>query len=174
MIDGGAYDGDTAEQFATYCQTIYSFEPSTAVYESLVQNIKKNCLEYKVKPSKVGLWSENGEADFSTIIDQGLHLIIDDGNETIPVTSIDSFVESSGITKVDFIKLDIEGAEYNAILGGRKTILNHSPILSICLYHQSKHLWEIPEYIHTLNPSYKLFIGHHSNQPYETIMYATV
>ena len=56
-----------------------------------------------------------------------------------------------------FIKMDIEGAEIDAIMGARKVIGKGSPILAICMYHKQEHLWKIPLLLRALSDQYKFY-----------------
>ena len=59
-----------------------------------------------------------------------------------------------------FLKMDIEGAEYNALLGAEQTIRRHSPKLAICVYHGYDDLWRIPALIESFNPNYTFYLRH--------------
>ena len=63
--------------------------------------------------------------------------------------------------KVDFIKLDIEGAELDALNKATNTIKKYNPILAICIYHKASHWYSIPETVLKINSSYKIYIRHH-------------
>ena len=71
-------------------------------------------------------------------------------------TSLDSFCEENGIV-INFIKADIEGAEMSMLRGATRIIKKHSPTIAICLYHKKDDFWEIPSFIHSLNPKYKFW-----------------
>jgi FkbM family methyltransferase len=73
---------------------------------------------------------------------------------------------------VSFIKMDIEGAEPQALRGARELIRWKQPALAICLYHVMEHLWEIPLLIHELNPNYRLFLRRHAEDCWESVCYA--
>jgi hypothetical protein len=73
---------------------------------------------------------------------------------------------------VDFIKMDIEGSELNALKGAQNTIRKYKPILAICLYHRKKNLLTIPKYIHSLCPEYKFYLRAHSKFSQEIVLYA--
>ena len=73
---------------------------------------------------------------------------------------------------VTFIKMDIEGAELEALKGSSKIIKKYMPKLAISLYHKKDDILEIPLYIKELVPEYKLYIRHYSNAGVETVLYA--
>ena len=62
------------------------------------------------------------------------------------------------IDKTDFIKYDVEGAEFRAITGSAQLLKHSSPDLLVSMYHKSEDLFILPKLIHSLNPSYKLFL----------------
>ena len=68
--------------------------------------------------------------------------------------------------------MDIEGAEYKALLGAEKTIKKYKPKLAICIYHKPEDVWEIPWLIHQFNPNYKFYLRHYSLTSPETVLYA--
>ena len=73
---------------------------------------------------------------------------------------------------VTFIKMDIEGAELEALKGSREILKRYRPRLAISLYHKKEDLEEIPVYIKELVSEYKLYIRHYSNAGVETVLYA--
>lgn len=73
-----------------------------------------------------------------------------------------------------FIKMDIEGAELEALEGAKTTIVKNKPKLAICLYHKPDDLWKIPLYLKDLVPEYKFYIRHHGKVRWETVLYATI
>ena len=77
----------------------------------------------------------------------------------VSVTRLDDVPVCSEAT---WIKMDIEGAEMQALAGAKDTILRNHPRLTICIYHSDEDMLRIPEYIHNLVPEYKLYIGHHT------------
>lgn len=75
-------------------------------------------------------------------------------------------------TAVDFIKLDVEGAEIPALLGGRRLIETHRPTLAISLYHRPDDLWAIPATLDSICPNYRLFIRQHYFNSFDSVLYA--
>ena len=72
----------------------------------------------------------------------------------------------------DFIKMDIEGAEFDA-LQGATALLRRGPDLAICLYHVQDHLWSIPLLVRSLMPEHRLFLRYHGTDAWELALYAT-
>jgi hypothetical protein len=83
-------------------------------------------------------------------------------------------IDNLNLEKVTFIKMDVEGAELNALKGAEKTILKDKPKLAICIYHSNEDMVCIAEYIHNLAPEYKLYVRQHFLFPSaaETVLYA--
>jgi hypothetical protein len=71
-----------------------------------------------------------------------------------------------------FIKMDIEGAELDAITGAQKLIGKSSPILAICMYHRQEHLWKIPLLIQSFSNQYKFFFRRYADECWELVCYA--
>ena len=71
-----------------------------------------------------------------------------------------------------FLKMDIEGAEPDALAGAAAILRDSAPTLAICLYHERCHLWRLPAQIHEANPKYRLFLRRHSDESWETVCYA--
>jgi hypothetical protein len=90
------------------------------------------------------------------------------GDINIEVASIDDTIKSD----VTFIKMDIEGAEYQAIIGAGKIIKRCKPKLAISIYHNPNDLWELPILIHNINPKYKFYLRHYSFAENDTVLYA--
>lgn len=72
--------------------------------------------------------------------------------------TIDHVVQTLGLSRVDFIKMDIEGEELNALLGAQKTLMKYKPKLAISAYHDYDDFIKIPETIVKINPNYKVFV----------------
>lgn len=149
---------------------VYAFEPEVSNYELCVRN-RENILENndKIEIINKGLWSR--EAKLGLAGGETKSFISEHGEKRIDVTSIDSCLNGKD-EKVPFIKLDIEGAELEALKGARETIIRDKPDLAICIYHKDEDIVEIPKYILKLNPDYELYIRHYSWAAWETVLYA--
>ena len=89
------------------------------------------------------------------------------GTQSVEVDTIDNLVKE----KVDFIKLDIEGAVQDAIEGARETIKNYKPILAICVYHKAEDWYKIPEKVLEIQSNYDVYLRHYMEGIFETVMY---
>ena len=86
--------------------------------------------------------------------------------------SIDDFVIERKLSRVDFIKMDIEGAELCALKGAERTIRAFKPKLAISLYHRDTDFTEIPDHLNKLGLGYKFFLDHFTVHGEETILFA--
>lgn len=168
-VDGGGYTGDTSLNFMAKVggqyRKIVVFEPDKSNYNILQETLKgyKNIVSYNE-----GLYSETTHLFFNNNRGEGSK-VDQKGEVEIPVAAIDDVEECKDAT---FIKMDIEGSELKALMGARKTILNNRPKLAICIYHSDEDMLDIVEYVHELNPDYKLYVRHHSRAQGETVLYA--
>lgn len=172
FVDGGCYDGSTSRLFAEWCggnyRKIYAFEPDTENYErckSLGNQLKDLELINK------GLWSKEAVLRFAGEGSQGSRLVGEGaaGTVEVPVASID---ETAAGDKVTFIKLDVEGAELEALRGAQEMIRQYHPKLAVSIYHKKEDIWEIPAYILSLSEDYRFYIRHYQFSENETILYA--
>ena len=85
---------------------------------------------------------------------------------------LDDFNANHEPGRVDYIKMDIEGAEQKALVGASNIISSQKPKLAICLYHDIADYWEIPIQINNINPDYQLYFDHHSPIEWESVCYA--
>ncbi|WCL55671.1 FkbM family methyltransferase [Gimibacter soli] len=94
------------------------------------------------------------------------------GGQVIEATSIDSYCATNTPGKVDFIKLDVEGAEPMVIEGARNILKHDRPRLAVSIYHGPEQFVTLPERLIELLPGYRFEVGHHSNSPWlETVLY---
>jgi len=174
ILDIGACFGDTAFWFRKYVGDegkIYAFEPVNYNLDILKENIEKNKIT-NIIPQKLAL--DDTEGEFQIVGAGGVAKLSSYGSEKVKVTTIDKFVEDQKIDRVNFIKMDIEGAELSALKGGKNTIKKFKPKLAICVYHKGDDLITIPNYIKSVNKDYKFYLRHNSPWLGETVLYANV
>ena len=93
------------------------------------------------------------------------------GGSRVPLRSVDFLVKSQSIPKIDFIKLDVEGAELDCIRGARQSIQRFKPKLAISLYHKPNDLFEIIAHVKHEFPFYSCYIDHYTIHGEETVLY---
>lgn len=175
VLDIGAYKGDTAIIFAHRVGRegrVYSFEPVKASYNFLLENIRLNGLQDIVIPVNKGCSDKSGLLR-SVSSKFGAHwsfLSEDEEGEEVEVVSIDDFVESNNIDKLDFVKMDVEGWEYNVILGGQNTIKRLNPKVVMSLYHKSSDLLTLPLLMNRIG-NYNLYVRCNISGPYSIRLY---
>jgi len=165
FVDGGGYVGDTATEIVKNYpdfKKIYLIEP---IPENIriakrelghLENIE--FLTCGVSNKKETLYF-NEEKSFSSIYGKG--------TQSVEVNTIDNIVKE----RVDFIKLDIEGAEQDAIEGAKETIKNYKPILAICVYHKAEDWYKIPQKVLEIENDYNIYLRHYMEGIFETVMY---
>lgn len=174
IIDGGAFTGDTLQKYYELSdgrfKEIYCFEPDDDNFYKLSENVNKIIkTSGDIKIYNLGLFNKAGKVYFSNSHNSAA-CIVDEANYHIQVTSIDEVIKTN---KVTMIKLDVEGAEVETIMGAKNTIMKQKPKLAICNYHLSSDLWEIPLVIRDLVPQYKIYLRHHNSKCwYESVVYA--
>jgi FkbM family methyltransferase len=91
--------------------------------------------------------------------------------DDFPCTTLDDYAASHP-GRVDFIKMDIEGAELRALSGASSVLREFRPRLAISGYHKPEDLWEIPAKLKSLHPGYEITFGHHTPIFWESVFYA--
>jgi FkbM family methyltransferase len=179
FVDGGAYNGDSATMFLNKIGNkngyVYSFEPDSDNYESA----KRNLAAYKnVKVVQKGLWNSDTVLVFNPNAGEkaGASFVLGSGAGTeyrVSVTSLDRFFKDTVDSKLPtFIKLDIEGAEKEALLGAANTIKWQKPKLAICAYHKQEDIYELPQTILSIRNDYRLMLRQYTYGCYDTVLYA--
>ena len=139
VIDAGANMGIFSLLAATKGAIVYAFEPQPYFYSILCENISLNNFNDIITPICCGISDHKGQFVMSIDRDNLLSasITINRGSDSCEIncTSIDQWVEENNIQRVDFIKVDIEGAERLLLLGARKTIQRWKPKLAISSYH---------------------------------------
>ncbi len=169
FIDAGCFDGLTVNNFLRWSKRQYkeiiAFEPDRKCFQKCENALKG--VEHFTLVDK-GLWSreqvlsfhETGASDSAVAVN---------GETSIHTVKLDDYIGGKRIT---FLKMDIEGAEREALTGAADTIQNCKPKLAISIYHKPQDIWELPSMILDIRPDYKFFIRHYSLRDAETVLYA--
>lgn len=164
VLEGGMFNGLNTIVFKKLFKNlkkIYAFE---LIYDKVknksIAHIIDSLEELEIIP--LALWDRKEKLVFTE-------------NVAAPYSSgisIDEYVSENNIEKVDFIKMDIEGAEMKALKGAEQTLIKHRPQLAISIYHSNNDMQDIPIYLHNILKNYIFKIGQYSPDNDETILYA--
>lgn len=168
-VDGGTYNGDTIREFINFqngqFDKIYAFEMDKRNFDL----IDRADFDERVEFLNYGLWSTKGELSYMSSYSSSS--LGEMGNNTARVISLD---EALKLGKVTMLKMDIEGAEIEALKGAKQIIQKWCPDCMISIYHKPADIWEIPFLLHSLVKDYTFYIRHHDNTIHETVLYATI
>lgn len=173
FIDVGTYDGqniiDAAKKFGVLSKVI-AFEPDQSNLKKIKQFINWPAVASEAIIYPCGVWSEtcvlsfySGGGESSAVSEQG--------DLAVPVVSLDDVLQ--GVVP-GFIKMDVEGAEIEALNGAKNLIFNHKPSLAISIYHTPKHLFEIPLLLNSWDLGYKFYIRFHGHNLFDTVLYCVL
>ncbi|MBR6013135.1 MAG: FkbM family methyltransferase [Selenomonadaceae bacterium] len=157
FIDCGAYNGDTVKKFIDFVggnyKKIFAVEPDPSNFEKLKKFVEEN--DHKnVECFDCGVWNEQGVLYFSG--SRGTtSRISENGSMELTLNTIDNIV---GNEKITLIKMDIEGAELNALKGAAQTLERFKPTLAISVYHKKDDLITIPQFIKSIYKDCKFYI----------------
>ncbi len=155
-LDLGAYTGDTAlEMLGDFPNLLHvtALEPDRRNFRKL-ESLAAS--EPRIKAYHAGVWDTDTVLSADDAGNRNANVFAA-GSKQIPVEmrSVDSMFEER---RVDFIKMDVEGAELQAINGAENTIKRDHPDMLISLYHRSEDIWKLPLRVLEIDPSYKLYI----------------
>lgn len=172
FVDGGAYTGDTLLAFIRKAGNKYArcdaFEPGPENAAKL-RALAARQQWRDVRVIGKGLWSKTDTLRFYASQDASLSAIAEAGSASVAVEAIDNASPDA-----TYIKLDVEGAELEALKGAAETIKRNRPKLAVCLYHKPGDLFEIPLFIRSLAPEYRLYLRQHQPVSCELVLYAVI
>lgn len=166
VLDCGANVGVFTRQVLELgAAKVVAIEPAPENLECLRRNFKTEIESGRVIVYPKGVWNKDDElelnvdpansaADSFVIKREGSHVVA-----RVPLTTIDKLVVELGLPKVDFIKMDIEGAEPNAIDGAAETLKRFKPRLSLSAYHAADHPVVVPAKVRAARGDYAMECG---------------
>lgn len=176
FLDVGAYNGDTIRKFIEFSKSyekIYAFEP----FESSAQLIQeKNFVNVElhvaaasdITGEKIFYCNDYGDLTMvTTVLEDGAN----HDEIRLDTVAIDDVLAGRRAT---FIKMDIEGSEFEALQGAQNTIQEYKPFLAICVYHKREDLIRIIPFLKDLVPEYKMYLRHHSTTGTDLVLYCKV
>lgn len=182
VVDAGGGWGETALYFAGAvgpAGRVLCFEFVPENLRLLEANLVSNPrLRERIDVVAHPLWHDAGEhlaytpdGGQSALLDRPAGPDAHDGPEALTET-VDHHCRSQGIDRIDFIKLDVEGAELNALRGARERIEADRPKLAVSIYHSDADFVEIPAWIDGLGLGYELYLSHLWPGAAETVLFA--
>ena len=169
VLDCGAFTGNSSLYFSRKVGPggrVYGFEPVPEIYERYAANMRG--LD-NVVPVNGAVNDREGVISFSE--SGAASREKKDGRLKVYGLSIDGFFEKQGLERVDFIKMDVEGAEERALRGAREVIRKCRPRMAISVYHNEYDILTIPTLIRTVCADYLFALGHFSTNHNETVLY---
>lgn len=161
VIDAGAWIGVFAAYASVKGAKVYAFEPAAATFETLRKTAELNG---NITPVNKGLSDENTDITFfvRSASNSGANTLCSGaGWQDAPTTQVqtvrlDDFVRENNITRVDFIKCDIEGFERHMLAGAQEVLARFAPKLALCTYHLPDDPQVMAELILKANPKYNI------------------
>ena len=166
VLDCGASDGDfSREALRAGARLVVAIEIAPSNVECLRRNLAAEIAEGRAIVYPKGVWDkddfltlnvedENFAANSVVLRPEGAHTSV-----KVPLTTIDQIAAELKLPRVDFIKMDVEGAEARAIMGARNTIVNYKPRLAIAMEHNMDDEVNIPKVVHGVRPDYQVRCG---------------
>ena len=169
VLDCGAFSGNTSLYFSRKVGEaghVYGFEASPQTFAVYARNMAALS---NVTPVQAAVHETCGVLSFSGS-DAGAH-IVEGGKFAVPAVSLDAFAKEHALARVDFIKMDIEGAEEAALIGAREIIQKFRPKMALSAYHKGGDLLALPRRILSFAPGYTFALRHFSDCVFETVLY---
>lgn len=179
IIDAGMCWGETSVYFANQTGStgkVFGFEfvPSNLTVAKSNVSLNSNfdsIIDIVTSP----LWSESRLKLYYVDWGPGSRVSSDEKrykyDGTCDTITIDDFVQKNKVSKIDFIKMDIEGAELDSLKGAEGVIRKFKPKLAISIYHSLPDFSTIPRFINELDLGYKFYLGHHTIYQNETVLF---
>lgn len=172
VLDVGC-SGDTAWMFRKQTGDggrVYVFEPISAQIAAIQVKCRENSWD-NVEVLPYGLWDEPSSAEIAVAGACSSLMTSRKGvpTETIALMPLDVVVRERQWDRVDFIKMDVEGAEQKALVGCRETIERFAPRLAISIYHLGDDMVRIPQLINGMHVDYRYYLRHYSDYSGETV-----
>ena len=174
LVDCGAFDGDSVRRFlrtrGDAFRRVHACEPDPANRARLEQwrlDLPPATRgKIRVEPFAVG--AARGKARFAATgtASSGVQ---SSGSFEVDIATIDELTADAPPT---LIKIDVEGAELDALQGARNSISARAPVLAVCVYHHSDHLWQVPLRIASLSDRYSLHLRAHAEDCWDVTCYA--
>lgn len=163
VIDAGSWIGDFAAYASVKGATTYAFEPSDENFAYLLKTAELN---KNIIPVKKGLSDKAvtqnmfvniaGNSGGDSFMNKSEDTDYQEASTSVEITTVDDFVRENKLSRVDFIKSDIEGFERNMLAGAQETLKKFAPKLALCTYHLPDDPEVMARLIKQANPAYNI------------------
>lgn len=173
FLDCGATEGEMAQELfrkqGEHFTLLHAIEADSISFpklETYRQSLPET-VSSKIRIYNCAVGAERGIVRFTNTGETGSKI----SDEGVPVECfpIDELFAELPLT---FIKMDIEGAEYNALRGAAEVIKRDRPTLAICVYHTQNDIWRIPLLVRGMLPKHKLYLRAYEGDGYQTVLFA--
>ena len=173
FLDCGAYDGDTIrgliEQEVPFgkIEAVEADSHSFARLADYLATLEPE-IRNRIRLHHCAVGAHRGNVRFEDTggVDSR---ISERGSLLIDMVPIDVMFASK---RVSMIKMDIEGGEYDALIGAQQVIQRDRPILAICVYHSQEDIWRLPLLIRKLCPEHRMYLKAYRGDGIQTVVYA--
>jgi FkbM family methyltransferase len=176
FVDCGAFDGDSLHEFLQRSggnfQRALAIEPDRGTFLRLREFLHSLPLETqeKVRAFNVALGRTRQTVSFQATGTVYSRVAAGSGSEQVACETLDSLLEGY---QRPYIKMDIEGAELEALAGAARTLAAGSATLAICNHHTQDDLWKVPLAIDELSGGrYKLYLRRNAEDCWENMCHA--
>ena len=163
VIDGGVLDGTTSALFCGLGCKVYGFEMDKINYEATQPLAKEK--GFVLENLGLGAYSHDVKYTHAPDGNPGASRFDIQGQETAKLVSLDWYVREKGLSRVDCIKLDVEGAELDVLKGAKTTIARWKPILILSAYHKLDDFWTLMNFVKSIRPDYEWSCRHYAMFP---------
>jgi len=154
VADVGAYVGDTVAEYKRNfpnLEKVYAVEPDRKNLVKLMRNYGEDS-SVEIIPAAAWSGPETLSFDLRGNRNSAVEL---GGKEGVAADSLDNMLGGRG---VDYIKYDVEGAEYEALCGSEQTVRKFSPDLCVSVYHRNEDLYKLVLKVRDICPEHKLYL----------------
>lgn len=175
IADVGAYDGDSIRDLVRLhggaFAHVLALEPDAANFAKLQASVATlpESIRAKIDARRLAAASQPGALRFDAIGTAASSATTSADSVKVQADTLDRLLEA---VRPTFIKLDIEGAEPDALEGARGTIERDAPVIAVCVYHRQDHLWQIPLMLKRWRDDYAFFLRPHNEEGWDLVCYA--
>ena len=160
-VDIGAYNGDTIREYVSFAGndvSVYAFEPDNKNFVKLSDNIKKLDL-FSIKLYNIAAWDKKDNLTFYSRSGRNSAHTTSHSSAKAKIISADR-ADAYISENVDYINIDAEGSDLQALIGLENVINNCKPTISCAVYHRNEDMFEIPLYLASKYIDFELYIRH--------------